>query len=460
MMKFFVKGQRIEITEREVIASGQIAFVTLKFTFDCSWKNLHKVVQFSQCDAVYNRVLGVDGLSCLLPSELHPGMVQMSIFGYDISRCPMSESECGQSLIHSSDSDTTIRATTVPITLHVRPSGFDGESCNVPPTPDLYAQLLAEMKKLLSEVQNGSNGTNGKDGENGLSAYELAIQNGFTGTLTEWLNSLKGADGKDGVDGKDGADGLNGKDGIDGKDGADGKNGTDGKDGLSAYEIALKNGFVGTESEWLASLKGKDGTSPEVSGFATTEYVDERLSEILVILENLPTAITVTLFSYGEDVPEKYGSTIFTIYQNGIQDLSSYIRNHMPFCSAESGYALSYNQTDFGWDGQVYTASTTPITVKSGTAIAVTAQSGVTEKGVMFLIPIAGKSDSDTVQNYIYTSLTTGNCVELPFYWLYCDTFITGLTACDSADDGEYYLCWVGRSNNTHPIVREVKVMN
>ena len=457
MMKFFVKGQRIEITEREVIASGQIAFVTLKFTFDCSWKKLHKVVQFSQCDAVYNRVLGVDGLSCLLPSELHPGMVKMSVFGYDISRCPMSESECGQSLIHSSDSDTTIRATTVPITLHVRPSGFDGESCNVPPTPDLYAQLLAEMKKLLSEVQNGSNGTNDKDGEKGLSAYELAVQEGFTGSLAEWLNSLKGADGKNGVDGKDGADGLNGKDGADGKDG------TDGKDGLSAYEIALKNGFVGAESEWLDALKGKDGidgNSPEVSGFATKEYVDERLSEILVILENLPTANTVTLFSYGNDVPEKYGSTIFTIYQNGIQDLSSYIRNNKPFCSAANGYALSYNQTDFGWDGQVYTASTTPITVRSGTAISVTAQSGVTEKGAMHLIPTAGKSDSDTVQNYIYTSVAGGNCVELPFYWLYCDTFITGLTACDAAAHGEYYLCWVGRSNNTHPVVREVKVMN
>ena len=224
MMKFFVKGQRIEITEREVIASGQIAFVTLKFTFDCSWKNLHKVVQFSQCDEVYSRVLGVDGLSCLLPSELHPGMVKMSVFGYD------------------SDSDTTIRATTVPVTLHIRPSGFDGESCNVPPTPDLYAQLLAEINKIVSE---GGNGINGKDGENGLSAYELAVQNGFTGTLTEWLNSLKGADG------------INGKNGI------------DGKDGLSAYEIAVKNGFVGTESEWLDALKGENGTEIDLSKYVT-----------------------------------------------------------------------------------------------------------------------------------------------------------------------------------------------
>ena len=31
------------------------------------------------------------------------------------------------------------------------------------------------------------------------------------------------------------------------------------QDGLSAYEIAVKNGFVGSESEWIESLKGKDG---------------------------------------------------------------------------------------------------------------------------------------------------------------------------------------------------------
>lgn len=29
-----------------------------------------------------------------------------------------------------------------------------------------------------------------------------------------------------------------------------------GKDGKSAYQIALDNGFVGTEEEWLESLKG------------------------------------------------------------------------------------------------------------------------------------------------------------------------------------------------------------
>lgn len=44
--------------------------------------------------------------------------------------------------------------------------------------------------------------------------------------------------------------------GKDGKDGTNGVDGKDGRDGDSAYKIAVKNGFVGTEKEWLASLKG------------------------------------------------------------------------------------------------------------------------------------------------------------------------------------------------------------
>ena len=191
MMKFLVKQQKIEVLEREIIASDQIAFVLVKFVFDGAWKTLHKVVQFTQCEETYNLVLGTEGTTCLLPAELHPGAVKMSLFGYD------------------EESDTTLRATTVPVTLHIRPSGFvaDGDT-PIPPTPDLYTQLL----KKLSKMQTGANGKDGR------SAYEIAIENGFVGTAAEWLESLKGKDGIDGKDGKDGADGLPGKDGTNGKD--------------------------------------------------------------------------------------------------------------------------------------------------------------------------------------------------------------------------------------------------
>lgn len=41
----------------------------------------------------------------------------------------------------------------------------------------------------------------GKDGANGKSAYQIAVDNGYTGTEAEWLASLKGQDGADGADG-------------------------------------------------------------------------------------------------------------------------------------------------------------------------------------------------------------------------------------------------------------------
>ena len=130
MLKFLVKQQKIEILEREIIASDQIQFVNLKFMFEGDWKKFYKVVQFTQNDETYNRVLGFDGLSCLLPSELHAGAVKMSVFGYD------------------ADNTDGLRATTVPVTLHIRQSGFVGDDdAPVPPTPDLYTQILQKIKE-------------------------------------------------------------------------------------------------------------------------------------------------------------------------------------------------------------------------------------------------------------------------------------------------------------------------
>jgi hypothetical protein len=92
-------------------------------------------------------------------------------------------------------------------------------------------------------------------GAPGLSAYQLAVAKGFSGSEDEWLASLVGADGQDGADGAAGADGAPGTDGAPGADGSDGE------PGASAYEIAVANGFVGSEAAWLASLVGADGAA-------------------------------------------------------------------------------------------------------------------------------------------------------------------------------------------------------
>lgn len=56
----------------------------------------------------------------------------------------------------------------------------------------------------------------------GYSAYEIAVQEGFVGTEAEWLASLKGAKGDTGATGPQGETGPAGPNGTNGQDGADG----------------------------------------------------------------------------------------------------------------------------------------------------------------------------------------------------------------------------------------------
>ena len=64
-----------------------------------------------------------------------------------------------------------------------------------------------------------------------LSAYSVAVRHGYKGTQEEWLASLKGRDGTDGADGKDGAPGKTGDPGPQGPIGPEGPQGDRGPEG-------------------------------------------------------------------------------------------------------------------------------------------------------------------------------------------------------------------------------------
>ena len=328
MMKFLVKQQKIEALEREVIASDQIAFVSVKFVFDGAWKTLHKVVQFTQCEETYNLVLGIEGTTCLLPSELHPGAVKMSLFGYD------------------AESDTTLRATTVPVTLHIRPSGFvaDGDT-PIPPTLDLYTQLLKKLDEKAAGLQNGKdgfspkvkaeqmesgvvitivdaegetsatlhNGANGEKGTDGKSAYQIAVEQGYQGSESDWLSSLKGDKGEKG------------------NTGAKGNPGQDGADGKSAYAIAVEHGYEDSEEKWLLSLKGEKGDTGErgekgdagvagKDGFSPIAAVAKDGSAVTITITDVNGTTTVTLTEGTAVDLTPYAKTVYV--DEKVQELS------------------------------------------------------------------------------------------------------------------------------------------
>lgn len=83
--------------------------------------------------------------------------------------------------------------------------------------------------------QSGSGSGTGS-GPAGDSAYEVALADGFVGTRTQWLDSLKGD---------------------------------------SAYEVALAGGFVGTQADWLASLGHVDLTATDAYKFLTNDGITQ-----------------------------------------------------------------------------------------------------------------------------------------------------------------------------------------
>ena len=430
MIKFLVKGQNIETLEHEVIAADQIAFVKIHFVFDNNWKALHKVVQFTQDEITYNRVLGIKNTSCFLPAELIAGSVKMSLFGYD------------------AEATETVRATTVVKTLHIRPSGFEGENSNVPPTPDLYQQLLQKISEK------------GKDGK---SAYEIAVAYGFVGTETEWLESLKGADGKDGVNGKDGCDGRNGVDGLPGKNGKDGADGLPGRDGIngsdgkSAYIIAVEHGFTGTENEWLQSLKGadgKDGITPDMSNYATKADIVELQEQI----RQISGISYISVFESSSDALQKYGDSIYTYYNDGYRSLAGFAESYPHFCCAENNYALYFNQNDFSWAGSVFVMFLTPVAITSKMKLLLSYMVGASQDAEFYLIPNTDKMGSELAQ-HIYEEIKAENALKLSFKWLYSDTFISVIQSLENISDGEYYLAFKGTSDNSHPMVKSIKFM-
>jgi 6-phosphogluconolactonase/glucosamine-6-phosphate isomerase/deaminase len=115
--------------------------------------------------------------------------------------------------------------------------------------------------------QNGINGTNGIDG---LSAYQIWLNNGNTGTVSQFLIALQGAtgaqgpagiNGANGIDGATGLQGIQGPQGLTGAQGPAGENGIDGAVGPQGPQgpIGLTGPQGAQGSQGLTGLQGQAG---------------------------------------------------------------------------------------------------------------------------------------------------------------------------------------------------------
>jgi hypothetical protein len=138
--------------------------------------------------------------------------------------------------------------------------------------------------------EKGDQGDQGIQGEQGVPGEQ-----GLKGdTGDQGIQGEPGIQGEQGVPGEQGPKGDTGETGQTGATGAQGEQGVQGYNGFSAYQVAVIDGFVGTEAQWLASLVGPQGEAGPKGDTGDTgpegpQGTDIHFAGSVATVEDLPT---------------------------------------------------------------------------------------------------------------------------------------------------------------------------
>ncbi len=194
------------------------------------------------------------------------------------------------------------------------------------------------------------------------SAYDIAVRHGFIGTEAEWLESLKGEDGSSvTIDiSEDGYWIINGEKTSKKAVGEDGEYAAQ---GLSAYQIAVLEGFEGTQAEWVASLVGEKGDKGDKGDPGNDgEDGEDGASADNVVTKVTNDCITSVVaveskFKYTSNYKYGYGSGVI-VDDNKTTGEAYILTNHHVIFDANStttdGYAQSINIYLYGQEYSEY----------------------------------------------------------------------------------------------------------
>ena len=277
------------------------------------------------------------------------------------------------------NSDRILKYTVTP--MQVKASVLEEYSGGV----DAIEEALKEMERILTETRTISvqlpqirNGTwwlydtdSGAYADSGLPARGEKGEQGEKGEPGE--QGVPGEKGETGEKGEPGAKGDPGEKGEPGEPGKDGADGRDGADGKSAYLLAVEHGYSGSESEWLASLKGEKGDAGQPGergekgdpgeqgipgekgdtgadgkdGFSPIAAVAKDGSVVTITITDVNGTTTVTLTEGAAVDLTPYAKTVYV--DEKVQELSLSITNLEEFAHTHDNKAVLDQLNDEQW---------------------------------------------------------------------------------------------------------------
>lgn len=234
-LNFTVTNQKIKYVSNLYIVEKSRNYLTAKFSFSGSeWKNVAKTAIFKKDDTVINVLLDENG-RCQVPWEvITKGTLRVSVFGGDLVTVDTAD-------------------------VKILKSGYEEGNAPSEPTSDVYSQILTELQSIRDDfITEEMLGQAVEDwlAENVVEALSPEdVEKIVLAYIDEHKEELRGEKGDKG---DQGAAGPKGEQGEIGPQGIPGEKGERGDAGKSAYEIALDNGFKGTESDWYAYVTGSD----------------------------------------------------------------------------------------------------------------------------------------------------------------------------------------------------------
>lgn len=230
-MKLVVEGQKIYSFDSPPVklVEGSVEFVDVEFDCTSEWDGLLMTVQFIQRGTTTNVYIG-EARSLKIPPEIKAGWLMISCFGVKEGTATFGTVNGYETEVDPSSVSSTEREP-------------------IPPTPNLYNQLVTEVKKYADEAQgsadkveeaqqtaqeaksiadtiqanaeaglyNGKDGTNGTNGIDGVSPT-VSTEEIVGGTRVD-ITDVNGSHSFEVMDGINGTDGEAGPQGIPGKDG-------------------------------------------------------------------------------------------------------------------------------------------------------------------------------------------------------------------------------------------------